>query len=473
MLKNRAEQVQTVSRLIDLVICIAAFYVAFLIRPVFPNSRFLHDIDEITWMLAASLIIHLFLYPMLGFYQSIRMKKIPELIAMIFRSFFIEFCILGSLIFVFQAKDTSRLFFGLFLMTNYSILLFERLGARVFLSIARRRGYNYRQVLIVGIGDNAKRVISILQKNKGWGYVPFALLRDPGSENSTLKEVLGLPILGNLENLHEMIQKRAVDEVYFAPENLNARLYEKEVSLCEALGIPARFSLSLFALPHSKVTFHSLGELPVITFYTTLMTPIETVIKRAIDIFVSIIGLLITVLLGPWIAFRIKQQSPGPIIFKQIRVGENGRLFKCYKFRTMYLDAEDRKADLQSRNSMEGPIFKIENDPRIFRFGHFLRRSSLDELPQFFNILRGDMSVVGTRPPTPDEVERYKVHYRRRLSIRPGLTGLWQVSGRNQINKFEEILALDLKYIDEWSIWLDFRIIMKTILVTLFGRGAY
>jgi lipopolysaccharide/colanic/teichoic acid biosynthesis glycosyltransferase len=139
----------------------------------------------------------------------------------------------------------------------------------------------------------------------------------------------------------------------------------------------------------------------------------------------------------------------------------------------MVMDADEKKADLQKQNIMQGPLFKIQNDPRIFKFGHFLRRTSLDELPQFFNIIRGDMSVVGTRPPTPDEVEKYELRYRRRLSIRPGLTGLWQVSGRNNIKDFEQVLKLDLDYIDRWSLWLDVQIIFKTIWIVLFRRGAY
>jgi lipopolysaccharide/colanic/teichoic acid biosynthesis glycosyltransferase len=161
------------------------------------------------------------------------------------------------------------------------------------------------------------------------------------------------------------------------------------------------------------------------------------------------------------------------VIFKQYRIGENGRRFKCYKFRTMSLDAESRKQDLLPANQMSGPMFKLRSDPRVFPFGVFLRRTSLDELPQFFNILRGDMSLVGTRPPTPEEVVQYEMHFRRRLSIRPGLTGLWQVSGRSQITKFEQVLELDLEYIDRWSIWLDFKILFRTLWMVVGRRGAY
>ena len=183
-------------------------------------------------------------------------------------------------------------------------------------------------------------------------------------------------------------------------------------------------------------------------------------------------GLAVTAVLTPFIALAIKIDSPGPVFFAQKRVGKNGRYFRLYKFRSMYTDAEARKKDLMAQNEMEGPMFKVENDPRVTRVGAFLRKTSLDELPQFFNILIGNMSLVGTRPPTIDEFNQYDLYYRRRLSIKPGLTGLWQVSGRSDITDFREVLKLDLEYIDNWSLLLDFKIIFKTILVVFRGSGA-
>ncbi len=321
------------------------------------------------------------------------------------------------------------------------------------------------------MGKNASRVIQSLKKNKHWGFLPEGVvLLD---KNPTLNQKFeDLEVIGSLADIEEIIKQRQVDEVFFALDEFKTGEVEKAALLCEDLGIPARFSLSWFNFVHSKVMFSDLDGLPLVTFYTTLRTPLEVFFKRALDIIVSCVGVLITALLFPLISWRIKKESPGPVIFKQYRIGENGRQFKCYKFRTMYMDAEDRKKDLVAQNQMEGPLFKIDNDPRIFPFGNFLRKSSLDELPQFVNILRGDMSVVGTRPPTPDEVAKYKNKFRRRLSIRPGLTGLWQVSGRNKINKFEDVLELDLKYIDSWSIWLDIKIIFKTVGAVFTRKGA-
>ena len=195
-------------------------------------------------------------------------------------------------------------------------------------------------------------------------------------------------------------------------------------------------------------------------------------IKRGIDIAGSLVGCILTLLITPFIACAIKLDSPGPIFFSQLRVGKNGRSFKIYKFRSMYSDAEQRKKELMEDNEMTGPLFKMEHDPRITRVGAFLRKTSLDELPQFFNILLGQMSLVGTRPPTVDEFRQYELYFRRRLSIKPGLTGLWQVSGRNEITDFQEILKLDLEYIDNWSLSADIKILLMTVWVVLMRKGA-
>lgn len=474
MLKNRSEQIQSLIRLGDIVICVLAFLGAYWLRTAAPwdwNWK-IGPLETMSWMLGTSLVLHFVLYPYFGFYESLRLKSVPDILIMILKALIAEFFILGTLVFLIQAKETSRYFFGLFLALNYALVGFERIGARVLLSSIRRRGYNFRQVLIVGTGRNAARVIEILRKNKHWGYVPFALLRGPGDSHEIL-EVDGVKVIGDLAHLENVVKAHTVDEIYIASERFDANDLSPAMALTQRMGIPARFSMGFFDLPQSKVTYASVDQLPVITFYTTLMTPFDAALKRVTDILISIVGLIGTGILYPWIAWRIGRESPGPIIFKQVRVGENGRRFKCYKFRTMYADAEARKNEITSKNVMEGPLFKVENDPRITAFGAFLRRTSLDELPQFFNILRGDMSVVGTRPPTLDEVEQYQAHYRRRLSIRPGLTGLWQVSGRNRIQRFEDVLALDLQYIDNWSIWLDLRIVLKTLWVALTRRGAY
>ena len=222
--------------------------------------------------------------------------------------------------------------------------------------------------------------------------------------------------------------------------------------------------------PNSRM--NNINDRSVITTAINPMTFRQKFIKRTIDIIGAIFGLLITAVLFIFFAPIILIQSPGPIIFKQKRVGKNGRVFNFYKFRSMYPDAEERKKALMSQNKMEGLMFKMDNDPRIFPFGRFLRKTSLDEFPQFWNVLKGDMSLVGTRPPTLDEYEKYSLYHASRLSIKPGITGLWQISGRSDITDFEDVVRLDREYIRNFSTFEDLRIMLKTVAVVFTGRGS-
>ena len=195
-------------------------------------------------------------------------------------------------------------------------------------------------------------------------------------------------------------------------------------------------------------------------------------VKRLMDIAGGLVGCIFTGIIFLFVAPMIYISSPGPIFFSQIRVGKNGKKFKMYKFRSMYMDAEERKKELMAQNQMDGLMFKMKDDPRITKVGKFIRKTSIDEFPQFFNVLKGDMSLVGTRPPTLDEFMQYEEHHKRRLSLKPGITGMWQVSGRSEIQNFEDVVKLDLEYIDNWSIWLDIKILLQTVLVVLMHRGA-
>ena len=212
-----------------------------------------------------------------------------------------------------------------------------------------------------------------------------------------------------------------------------------------------------------NVALDSMGDIPVISFYNNYYDYRKLLLKRLMDIVGSLVGIIFTILIGIIIAPPLLIESPGPLIFKQKRVGKNGRYFYMYKFRSMYVDAEERKAELMKQNEMDGLMFKMENDPRVTKVGKFIRKTSIDEFPQFFNVLKGDMSLVGTRPPTLDEFVHYKSYHKRRLSAKPGITGLWQVSGRNDIEDFEDVVKLDLEYIDNWSLGLDVKILLKTV----------
>lgn len=230
--------------------------------------------------------------------------------------------------------------------------------------------------------------------------------------------------------------------------------------------------VNLYDLKLSKTQIGRIGDMPVLTFHTVSLDEWQLFLKRALDIFGALVGLFIMGIAFLFVAPIIYIESPGPIFFSQSRVGRNGRIFKCYKFRSMYMDAEERKKELMKHNEMKGAMFKMKNDPRITKVGKFIRKTSIDELPQFWNVLKGDMSLVGTRPPTLDEVEKYENYHWRRLSIKPGITGMWQVKGRSSIEDFEDIVSLDTEYIDKWSIVLDLKLILQTVQVVFAKNGA-
>ena len=278
--------------------------------------------------------------------------------------------------------------------------------------------------------------------------------------------------LGSIEQLTDLVIQHTVDEVIFVlPKDFMGEV-EPYLQGCEELGVTVRMLLDLYDLKLSKTYLSYVGSVPMLTFHTVTLNEGQMLVKRMMDIAGALVGLVITGIATLVLAPVIKLDSPGPVFFRQQRVGQNGRIFWCYKFRSMYRDAEERMEELKGKNEMSGAVFKMKDDPRITRVGKFLRRTSLDELPQFYNVLKGDMSLVGTRPPTVDEVLSYEVYHRRRLSIKPGITGLWQVSGRNDIKDFEEIYQLDIKYIDTWSIALDIKIIAKTFAVVVSRNGA-
>lgn len=282
--------------------------------------------------------------------------------------------------------------------------------------------------------------------------------------------IRGVPVVANADDFYEFVRTNVVDEVF-----INGNTRDSSEALANQLiefGITVHFNLiPQTALMPNKV-LEKCGNYMVLTTSMHIASPPEMFFKRVMDIIGSVIGLVAAGIAFVIFAPIIKVQSPGPVLFSQERVGKNGRIFRIYKFRSMYLDAEERKQDLMAQNEMEGQMFKMTNDPRIFPIGRFIRKYSIDELPQFWNILKGEMSLVGTRPPTVDEVEHYQLHHRARLGIKPGLTGMWQVSGRNDITDFEEVVALDTRYISEWSLSLDLEILFRTIQVVLSGDGS-
>ena len=335
-------------------------------------------------------------------------------------------------------------------------------------------------MLVVLEADSAENMIERLTRSPLEGYTIVGVVLD----RSDVKSIRGIPVVADFTNAAQYICREWIDEVfvYLSEQSKETEVFQ---NACREMGITIHTVLDLANVDKSKQFIEELGSRTVLTTAYNYISPWQAFIKRAMDLLGGIVGSIAAVLIGIFIGPIIYLQSPGPIIFRQKRVGRNGRTFYVLKFRSMVLDAKDRKKDLVTENRIsDGRMFKMEFDPRVIGnrilpdgtkksgIGEFIRRTSLDEFPQFFNILAGEMSLVGTRPPTLDEWAKYEYHHRARLAVKPGITGLWQVSGRSEITDFEEVVRLDTEYITNFSIGLDLKILLKTVVVLLQRKGA-
>ncbi len=364
----------------------------------------------------------------------------------------------------------SRLIF-LYAMVLIVVLLgFSRLLKNILLGLLRERGIGVRRVLIVGAGEVGRMFMRTIVAQPGLGYQIMGFVDDdPEKSHSEIGRFKGL---GDIDQLPRIIQNEEIDEVIVTLPWMYHRKILNIMAQCQRQHVRARLVPDLFQMSLSHVEIDDLSGIPLIGIRDISFSRWGFVVKRVIDAAVSAVGLLVLLPLMGLIALAIKIDSPGPILFRQMRVGKNGRQFILHKFRSMHVGAEQEQEQLARLNEATGPLFKIKADPRQTRVGGILRRSSLDELPQLYNVLRGEMSLVGPRPPIPKEVEQYQEWHKKRLEIAPGLTGLWQVSGRSELT-FDEMVLLDIYYIENWSPVLDTIISLRTIPHVLFGDGAY
>ena len=328
-----------------------------------------------------------------------------------------------------------------------------------------------RSILIITTDAEAANVVKALRGDSyGTYHLAGVALLDKNKTGSMIQRV---PVVAGADDVTAYIHKNWVDEVFFAlPEHVD--IPKKIMKDCNRMGVVTHVQLAaLNELGKNQVVEEIAGYM-VLSSSINIVSSWQLLVKRLMDIAGGLVGCIFTGIIYIFIAPIMKVKSPGPVFFSQVRMGKNGKPFKIYKFRSMYMDAEERKKELMEKNNIkDGLMFKMDDDPRIIKgIGHFIRKTSLDEFPQFWNILKGDMSLVGTRPPTMDEWDKYELHHRRRLAIKPGLTGMWQVSGRSEITDFEEVVELDTKYIEQWSIGLDIKILFKTVTVVFTGSGA-
>lgn len=383
------------------------------------------------------------------------------------------FAAVEAVLFVIKG-DTGIVSRGVFVSTVLLNILFMCLGhcwLRYYLVSVYRYKKRNTQMFVITTEERAEKLLKNLQRKSEWNNQVRALAIIDA--DMVGQEILGIPVVSDFYGMIDFIRTEPIDEVFIHVPYHTGRSLKDIVMQLEDMGITVHLNIEVlenFDGFDKRVSM--LGDTPVISFSATSFDYNKLIIKRAIDIIGAIVGLAITAIVTIFIAPPLLIESRGPLIFKQKRVGKNGRYFYMYKFRSMYQDAEERKAELMAQNEMNGYMFKITDDPRVTRVGRFIRKTSIDELPQFWNVLKGDMSLVGTRPPTVDEFQKYEGYHKRRLSTKPGITGMWQVSGRNDIEDFEDVVKLDLEYIDNWCLSLDFKILLKTIGIVFVRKGA-
>jgi len=467
MLKQYATFFRRATIIVDMVLAAIAFGLAYIIRD---QVEGLYFFSSYLWIIPfLSVAWGLFLY-ILGMYASFRLKSTLDVFSIILRAGRTVFLPFGCITYLFKIGYVSRGLIGYAFGFTIFLIAIEKMTMVIFFRYLRQKGFNFRNLLIVGTGRRARSFITQINHRREFGLKIVSVI-DP-DKSRVGETICGHQVVGTLEDIPDILINTAIDNVIFIVPRSSLNAIEKQVLCCETLGVTAHVAVDLFPMQFTQGRPESLLGLPIMTFESVSDKHQQLIIKRLLDIILSGIGLIILAPVFLCVALSVRLTSPGPVMFAQERCSLNGRRFKLFKFRTMVVDAESKMEELMAFNQMEGPAFKMDNDPRITPIGKILRKLSLDELPQLWNVFQGDMSLVGPRPPLPKEVQQYDFWQRRRLSMRPGITCLWQVGGRNKIKDFDEWAKLDLKYIDEWSLALDFKILLKTFPVVLGGVGA-
>lgn len=451
----------------DLCLVGGAFFLAYYVRN---RDEALSPIGQLSWFLILFVALWGFFLYFSGMYASFRLKKMSEVSLIIYQAAWFSFFTFAGLCYALRIAHISRLFVLFAFVYAALFLLTEKMVLVQFFRSLRKKGFNYKNILIVGTGERARHFIQWIDNNKEFGLKIIGLIA--ADKNSVGENVAGHEIIGTFGDIPAIQRQNALDSVLFAvPYTLFDKI-EDPVRYLETVGVKIDIALDHFSHRLTSAKQTEFCGVPLLTFESTPERLLPLLIKRLFDIVLSGIALVLLAPALAVVALFIKTTSRGPAFFIQERGSLNGRKFKLCKFRTMVADAESRLEELQALNEMKGPAFKVKNDPRITRIGKFLRKLSIDELPQLWNVFKGDMSLVGPRPPLIDEIAQYDDWHRRRLSMRPGITCLWQVNGRNKITDFAQWAKLDLEYIDNWSLRLDLKILLKTIPVVLFGIGA-
>ncbi|OLD18751.1 MAG: sugar transferase [Acidobacteria bacterium] len=461
----------------DVAATTAAFVLAFLIRlwagqDDWQRAGPIHLFRLYLPVLLAAVVIFPLLGYILGAYKQVELRRPREIATDIVKMAALGLLTLFSALFLLQGHFVSRSFLFLFAVLQFLFLGTSRWLLLIGGTWLRSRPEQRRHFIIVGSGNGAAEVATLLEAGERFGLSLLGFIHignEPPTSPAGLRRAYSvLP----KEQLVKMLHNRIVDEVVFAVEKEELLELEPLMQQCEQEGVRIRIQLDFLPKGFSHIFVEHLAHVPLLTLASTPQNDFALLFKRTVDVILSILSLVVLSPLFLFLALLVKLTSKGPVLFRQIRCGLGGRQFVLLKFRSMVVDADELLADLSALNEAEAPLFKMRNDPRCTKLGRWMRMFSMDELPQLWNILRGDMSLVGPRPPLPQEVEQYQPWQRRRLRMRPGLTCLWALEGRSQL-RFERLTRLDLLYIDNWSVWLDLKILIKTIPTVLSGRGAH
>lgn len=463
-MKNRVDD-GTV-RVLDMACLILAMPVAWWARALLPGNEPVLPRIEYAPFLAFTLLMWFVAAWFFQVYVSFRTRSVwPEMGRIAKSVVAVGLVHVAGIFFLRMHEEVSRIVFGAYFTASLVLLTGSRVLLRAAAHRLRRSGQNSRVFAVVGSGQLADDVVATVADHPEWGMMFAGHIVEEGA--SVARETR----LGSVSQIGQILDDNVIDEVIFAVPRDRLPSVQEAFRNCQERGAAARVCLDLFEVDGARAELGDLDGLPMLSFSSAPTDEVALLFKRAFDVLSSAAALLLFSPVLLVTALAVKLESPGPVFFRQVRVGKNGRPFRMFKFRSMRADAEERLESLRARNEASGPVFKMRNDPRVTRVGAFIRRHSIDELPQFLNVLSGEMSVVGPRPPVPAEVRQYERWQRRRLSVKPGITCTWQVSGRSDIT-FDRWMELDLAYIDSWSLWRDVQICFQTIPAVLTSRGA-
>lgn len=453
--------------LADILLIWLAFEASYATRGALPLERAFYLLDSVkSLLILAAVLLWVLSGLWLGVYETILRVRRRRVLWNVVRQSAVASA--GLVFFQYsQRLDLSRPFLGLHFLYSVLFLVLLRLAARAAAPAFLGADSSLRHLYVVGTGATAMRVGGLIERSEPYG---LRLLGFLGDAEGTVKLDRDYP-LAPLSRLPFLLRTKVVDELVFAVSADQLPQMEEAFLLCEEEGVRTRVHVDYFPHIHSRVGLEQLEGEPMLTFAGAPHDEVRLLVKRVTESAAAVLGLVVLAPVLLIIAAVVRWTSPGPVLFRQQRCGLNGRTFTLYKFRTMVEDAEQRKAELAHLN-VKKTNFKIPNDPRLTPVGKWMRKLSLDELPQFWNVVRGEMALVGPRPPVPEEVANYERWQRRRLRMRPGLTCLWALNGRDELD-FDEVMRLDLEYIDRWSLSLDWSILLRTIPAVLLGRGAH